>query len=66
MDQLVTPAELAKTLHTTPGALAQKRLHGDGIPFVKDGRKVLYRLSDVQKYLADNTFQSTAEAEGVA
>jgi hypothetical protein len=65
LDELITRSQLAEYLHTTVGRLAQDSYHGRGIPFVKHGRKVLYRRSDVQKYLQDNTFQSTADAQGV-
>ncbi|WP_308103110.1 MULTISPECIES: helix-turn-helix domain-containing protein [unclassified Nocardia] len=65
MDQLLTPAELAEYMHTTVASLAQDRYRGRGVPFVKRGSRVLYRASDVAKYLADNTFQGT-EQTGVA
>ncbi len=53
--EMATPPEVAEYLHTTPAALAQDRYLGRGVPYVKHGRKVLYRWSDVHAYLAANT-----------
>jgi hypothetical protein len=41
--------------------LRQRRVTGGGPLFVKIGRKVLYRLSDVQKFVDDRVFASTSE-----
>lgn len=51
---IATPDEVAAYLHTTPGALAQERFGRRGIPYVKHGRRVLYRWSDVHAYLDAN------------
>lgn len=53
--ELGTPAEVAKLLHTTTAALSQDRYLGQGIPYIKHGRKVLYRWSDVHTYLDEHT-----------
>ncbi|MDS1115305.1 helix-turn-helix domain-containing protein [Gordonia westfalica] len=55
LPKLVTPAEVAAMLHTTTAALSQDRYLGQGIPYVKHGRKVLYRWEDLHSYLAANT-----------
>ena len=60
MDRLLTPAELAEYMHTTVGKLAQDRHHRRGVPFVKNGHRVFYRWSAVDKYLDDNTFRPGA------
>ena len=39
------------------------RQEGTGPPFVKVGKRVLYRPSDVEEWLRLNTFTSTAEAK---
>ncbi len=52
---LGTPAQVATFMHTTTAALAQDRYHRRGIPYVKHGRKVLYRWTDVYAYLEANT-----------
>lgn len=53
--ELATPDEVAQVLHTTTARLAQDRYIGRGIPYVKHGRKVLYRWADVHAYLDANT-----------
>lgn len=58
---LATPAEVAQYLHTTTASLAQDRYKGTGPKFIKQGRKVLYRWSDVADWLNQNTFQRTDE-----
>ncbi|TYQ02035.1 UNVERIFIED_ORG: hypothetical protein L601_000800000490 [Gordonia westfalica J30] len=52
---LATPDEVAEYLHTTPATLSQDRYHHRGVPYIKHGRKVLYRWSDVYAYLEANT-----------
>ena len=39
------------------------RQEGTGPPFMKVGKRVLYRPSDVEEWLRQNTFTSTAEAK---
>ncbi|WP_347955448.1 DNA-binding protein [Gordonia aichiensis] len=53
--EFATPKSLSEFLHTTPQALSQDRYLGRGIPYVKFGRKVLYRWSDVYAYLDAHT-----------
>lgn len=64
--QLLTPAELAKQLHSTPATLAGWRYKGMGPKFVKTGRKVLYRATDVDAWLTEKTQQGTGEVSRVA
>ncbi|MEP9417463.1 helix-turn-helix domain-containing protein [Gordonia sp. VNQ95] len=52
---MATPSQVAEFLHTTSASLAQDRYHGTGIPYVKHGRRVLYRWADVRAYLESNT-----------
>lgn len=64
---LATPTEVATYLHTTVGTLAQQRYKGTGIPFVKvDGRRVLYRWSDVEAYVESRLMQRTDDRPGAA
>jgi hypothetical protein len=56
---LATPAEIAEYLRTTTAALAQDRYKGTGPKFIKRGRRVLYRWSDVLEWLDRNTIQRT-------
>lgn len=55
LPEMGTPAQVAQYLHTTTASLAQARYHGTGVAYVKNGRKVLYRWSDVRAYMAANT-----------
>lgn len=52
---IATPAEVADYLQTTEAKLSQDRYLNRGIPYVKHGRRVLYRWSDVHTYLDNNT-----------
>lgn len=45
--ELLTPNQLAERWYTSPGRLANDRCAGIGVPYVKIGRSVLYRLDDV-------------------
>ncbi len=53
---LLTPVEAARILHTTAGTLAvwrsKKRYP---LPFVRVGRRVYYRLQDVEKFISLRT-----------
>lgn len=59
-----TPAQVAPVLDTTEAGLAQMRYRGTGPRFVKRGRRVLYRWSDVRAYLDANTLQRTDDPRG--
>lgn len=59
MDELMTPEELAAYLHASPGSLANDRYLGVGIPFVRVGRRIRYRRSDVIAFLEANRFSRT-------
>lgn len=61
-EDLLSPTELAEYLRTTPAQLAQMRYLGTGPRFCKVGRRVMYRRGDVQAYLDEQTFLSTAGA----
>ncbi|MDO3074766.1 DNA-binding protein [Mycobacteroides abscessus subsp. abscessus] len=62
-----TPKEIADYLHTSEAGLAQMRHRGTGPKYITVGaRKVIYRWSDVQKYLDDNTCQRTDDPRGAA
>lgn len=61
-DKLITPVELAEYLHTTVPNLAQLRYLGKGPAFIKAGRSIRYRESDVQAWLDENTRTQTGSA----
>ncbi|WP_238306083.1 MULTISPECIES: helix-turn-helix transcriptional regulator [Mycobacterium] len=58
---LATPTEVAEYLHITTPSLAQDRYRGSRPIFIKRGRRVLYRWSDVAEWLDHNTFERTDE-----
>jgi predicted DNA-binding transcriptional regulator AlpA len=51
----------AKALSLSETWLEQMRLKGNGPPFVKIGRRVLYRPEDVSDWLAANLRRSTSD-----
>lgn len=59
--KLYNSEDLSDFLGTTPGTLAQWRFHGKGPRFVKIGRNVRYRASDVLAWLDDQTRERTGE-----
>jgi len=62
--ELGTPDVVAKYLHTTGDALAQKHYLGNGPKFIKMGRNVSCRWPDVLEWLAHNTIQRTDDPRG--
>lgn len=53
--------ETAKRLCVQMNTLERWRVHGTGPKFVKVGRRVFYRVADVEAYLDANTCQSTSD-----
>jgi excisionase family DNA binding protein len=62
MDDLLDEEKLAEWLMLPVGTLANWRYQGRGPRFVKVGRHVRYRRSDVESWLEGNARQSTAAA----
>lgn len=59
-----TPENLAKRWGTTTGTLATWRATGRyNLPFIKVGRKVLYRSQDVEKWEEGRLYKNTGEAK---
>lgn len=58
LDELLTPEQVAKYRGTTTATLAQERHHGRGPKFIRDGRRIRYRASDIAAYLAAKTVAS--------
>ena len=63
MNKFLTQREAARVLRLSPRTLERYRVSGMGPRFVKTGRRVLYRYSDIESWAAERTFGSTAEAE---
>jgi hypothetical protein len=53
---------LSNLIGESPRTSERRRQEGTGPDFVKVGKRVLYRLSDVEDWIRRNTFTSTAEA----
>lgn len=60
-DTMLTVPQLSEWLGTTSGNLAQMRYLGTGPKFVKLGRAVRYRQSDVEAWLVAQTRQQTGD-----
>lgn len=58
-DTLLTPGQYAAYALTTEAQLAQQRYRGEGPRFVKFGRTVRYRWSDILAYIEASTRQQT-------
>lgn len=61
-DDVALPGPVARLLDTTEDGLAQMRYRGTGPKFIRRGRRILYRWSDVRDYLDANTRQRTDES----
>jgi excisionase family DNA binding protein len=59
---LLSARQLAELLGVSLRKLERDRQDGTGVPYIKFGRRVLYRGADVEAYLEAQRFTSTAEA----
>jgi predicted DNA-binding transcriptional regulator AlpA len=63
-DQLLSDRDVEKITGRAQSTLQKDRVAGKGIPFVRMGRLVRYRQSDVNAYVASlATYRSTSEAD---
>ncbi len=53
--------QVAERLGLSISTLAKMRLYGTGPAYSKLGRRVVYRLEDLEAWIAANRFQSTSE-----
>ena len=67
IEELYDTNKASKLLGMKSKSLANSRHTGTGvqIPFIKLGNLVRYRLSDLQSYIEDNTFNHTGEVKEV-
>ena len=63
LNHYVTQAQLAEVLRISERSLARMRSDGIGPIFRKAGRRVLYKMEDVEVWLNSRCFSSTAEAK---
>jgi excisionase family DNA binding protein len=57
MDRLLTSGETAKALRLSVAALHTMRHRGGGPPAVRVGRKLLFRESDIEQWVAERAEQ---------
>jgi hypothetical protein len=62
LDVLLTEIEAAQLRRQSVRTLQAERLHGGGCSFVKLGRSVRYRRSDVLRFIESHVRSSTSEA----
>jgi len=60
-EQLLTTEELAVFLGVSSQILKINRMTASGIPFIRLGRTIRYRLCDVEDHLAANTIRGGAK-----
>lgn len=63
---LLDTKEAADYLRIRPQTLEVWRCHGGGPAFVKLGRRVVYRLESLERFIVDNEHTSTSAREGGA
>jgi excisionase family DNA binding protein len=61
MIELHTQAEVAEIIRVSERTLERWRLTGNGPPFCKLGRRVLYRRGDLDEWVAAHILHSTSE-----
>ncbi len=61
MDHLISAEQAASILNISPSTLAKMRLSGVSPRFIKLGRRVAYRPSDLEAWIEAQSFQSTSE-----
>jgi excisionase family DNA binding protein len=62
-DELLTTAQVAKVYGLSQSTLRKWRCIAAGPSFIKVGRAVRYRRSDLSEFLMARTYTSTAEAD---
>ena len=58
---LLTTEEAARYLRLSPRTLERYRVTGEGPRFLKIGRRVLYRQSDLDEWLKNKSRRSTSD-----
>ena len=59
--RFINEAQLAARQCRSIRTIQNDRLKGGGIPFVKFGSAVRYRITDVERWEAEHTFSSTTQ-----
>ena len=58
---LISPKEAAKRLGLSISTLLRMRERGDGPPFVRLGRSIPHGVHELDRWMAERTFASTAD-----
>ena len=58
---ILNAAQAAERLSLSVSTLAKMRLSGAGPAYAKLGRRVVYRIEDLDAWVAQNRYHSTAE-----
>ena len=61
MDHLISAEDAANLLNLSASTLAKMRLTGQSPRYIKLGRRVAYRPSDIEAWVEAKSFKSTAE-----
>lgn len=61
MDHLLSADKAANILNISPSTLAKMRLSGTSPRYIKLGRRVAYKPSDLEAWIEAQSFRSTAE-----
>lgn len=59
--EYLNQSEVADKLKISTKTLEAMRQKGNGPIYHKFGRRVLYAISEIERYLAENSFRSTSE-----
>jgi hypothetical protein len=63
VDQLLTERQAALALLLSVKTLQAWRVQGRNLPFVRIGRRIAYRVRDINDFIESNRFASTSEAD---
>ena len=63
VDQLLTERQAAVALLVSVKTLQAWRVQGRNVPFVRIGRRIAYRVRDINDFIEKNRFASTSEAD---
>ena len=63
VDQLLTERQAAVALLISVKTLQAWRVEGRNVPFVRIGRRIAYRVRDINDFIERNRFASTSEAD---
>lgn len=61
MENLISAEDAAMKLNISPSTLAKMRLSGSSPRYIKLGRRVAYRTSDIERWVSEQCFSSTSE-----